>query len=291
MWNKKEGERMRNFVIRYETREAYNAESEEEAIEMFRKDGHKYDQIIEVEWTMNKTKISMKDSKVFINSIIKIGKIVAEGELTFDDKGIKLTAMDPANVAMILFEMDKSNFTEYVNDGNNKYGVKFNDFITMLKRIKGDMTLEFGEQIILSCKGKKFTMPILSMDEEQKKVPVLDFKVNISVKADDFKSALEDCAFCALADDTGSITFNVKKTGEFILSTNGKMIDANTDIKLLSHTIPEDMQTKFSIEYLQKFINKTLSDTLTLEFSKDYPLRLTDDKIKYILAPRISESN
>jgi hypothetical protein len=40
---------MKNFVIKYESWEAYNAESEEEAIEMFIKDGHDRDEIIEVE--------------------------------------------------------------------------------------------------------------------------------------------------------------------------------------------------------------------------------------------------
>ena len=38
-----------NYVIRYESWEAYNAESEEEAIKMFRKDGHENDEIIKIE--------------------------------------------------------------------------------------------------------------------------------------------------------------------------------------------------------------------------------------------------
>lgn len=40
---------MKNFVIKYESWEAYNAETEEEAKEMFVRDGHDYDEIIEVE--------------------------------------------------------------------------------------------------------------------------------------------------------------------------------------------------------------------------------------------------
>jgi len=41
--------KIKNFVIKYESWEAYNAETEEEAIEMFKRDGHKEDEIIEVE--------------------------------------------------------------------------------------------------------------------------------------------------------------------------------------------------------------------------------------------------
>lgn len=37
---------VKNFVIHYRSWEAYNAKSREEAIEMFRKDGHKDDEII-----------------------------------------------------------------------------------------------------------------------------------------------------------------------------------------------------------------------------------------------------
>lgn len=40
---------IRNFVIKYESWEAYDAESKEEAIKMFKADGHEDDEIIEVE--------------------------------------------------------------------------------------------------------------------------------------------------------------------------------------------------------------------------------------------------
>ena len=40
---------LKNYVIRFESWEAYNAYSEKEAIEMFRKDGHKEDIVIQVE--------------------------------------------------------------------------------------------------------------------------------------------------------------------------------------------------------------------------------------------------
>lgn len=38
-----------NWVIRYESWKAYNAETEKEAIELFKKDGHKQDEIISIE--------------------------------------------------------------------------------------------------------------------------------------------------------------------------------------------------------------------------------------------------
>jgi hypothetical protein len=40
--------KIKNFVIRYESWEAYNTETKEQAIEMF-KNGHNEDEIIEVE--------------------------------------------------------------------------------------------------------------------------------------------------------------------------------------------------------------------------------------------------
>ncbi len=40
---------IKNYVICYKSWEAYNAHSKEEAIEMFRKDGHPNDEILEVE--------------------------------------------------------------------------------------------------------------------------------------------------------------------------------------------------------------------------------------------------
>jgi len=40
---------VRSYVIKYESWEAYNATSKEEAIALFKADGHKDDEIIEVE--------------------------------------------------------------------------------------------------------------------------------------------------------------------------------------------------------------------------------------------------
>jgi hypothetical protein len=40
---------MQNYVIKYESWEAYNAETEAEAIEQFKRDGHKEEEIISIQ--------------------------------------------------------------------------------------------------------------------------------------------------------------------------------------------------------------------------------------------------
>jgi len=40
---------IKNWVIKYESWDAYNAETKEEAVEMFKKDGHENDEIIDIE--------------------------------------------------------------------------------------------------------------------------------------------------------------------------------------------------------------------------------------------------
>ena len=56
----------------------------------------------------------------------------------------------------------------------------------------------------------------------------------------------------------------------------------------------EAIKSKYSIEYLKKIIKGSkLADTVTLQFNKDYPLRLdylVKDKLSLsiILAPRVS---
>jgi DNA polymerase III sliding clamp (beta) subunit (PCNA family) len=59
-------------------------------------------------------------------------------------------------------------------------------------------------------------------------------------------------------------------------------------------TSPEEkVQSKYSIEYLKKMIGGSkLSEQVTLEFNKDYPLKLTFKEVdkfllSFILAPRV----
>jgi DNA polymerase III sliding clamp (beta) subunit (PCNA family) len=97
-----------------------------------------------------------------------------------------------------------------------------------------------------------------------------------------------------------SVTFTADKN-LFVLSAEGDLSQVNIEIKASENTKieisgEEKIKAKYSIEYLKKMINGSkLSDEVTIQFNKDYPLKLeykSVDKLmlSFILAPRVENN-
>ena len=91
------------------------------------------------------------------------------------------------------------------------------------------------------------------------------------------------------------MTFEVEK-GEFTIHAAGDLSQAKIEIKEGENIKIEasgKVKSKYSIEYLKKMITASkLSGEVSLQFNKDYPLKLeykSVDKIflSFILAPRV----
>jgi len=58
-------------------------------------------------------KLSLAEPKYLKESITIISELVNEARFKLTSEGIELVAMDPANVAMVIFKLFSSCFTEY----------------------------------------------------------------------------------------------------------------------------------------------------------------------------------
>ena len=58
-------------------------------------------------------KLVLAESKYFKDSISIISELVTEAKFNVSNNGLEMVAMDPANVAMVIFKMLSSCFTKY----------------------------------------------------------------------------------------------------------------------------------------------------------------------------------
>ena len=58
-------------------------------------------------------KLTLAEPKYLKDSVAIIADMVTEGKFTVTSEGIELVAMDPANVAMVIFKLLSSAFVEY----------------------------------------------------------------------------------------------------------------------------------------------------------------------------------
>jgi proliferating cell nuclear antigen len=243
-------------------------------------------------------KLTLAEPKYLKESISIISELVTEAKFRINKTGIELVAMDPANVAMVIFKLLASSFVEYDVASEVRLSLNLNNLKQVLKRAKpNDMvTLEVVEnKLNVTLKSKTtrtFSLPIIEMDEKEQKVPELNFPLTITTDAELIVESIED------VDIVGeSVTF-IGESDKFTISAEGDMSKALIEIPadettVIKTTKTEKVKAKYSVEYLKKMIAAgKLVPSVSVQFNKDYPLRLdykSVDKlmISFILAPRV----
>ncbi len=241
-------------------------------------------------------RLTLAEPSYIKESISIISDLVSEGRFKINKNALELVAMDPANVAMVIFKLLSSTFTEYDVKEETEIGINLGDLKKILKRASPNdmLTLELdGSKLKIQLKGnttRTFHISLIDIEEKEQKIPELEFPIKIKIPSNILSNAIEDADIVA-----ESVTFEVEPK-KFTISASGDLSNANIEIKEgegIEIETKEKLRAKYSIEYLKKMIGASkLSDEVIIRFNKDYPLKL-DFKIidklilSFILAPRV----
>jgi len=239
--------------------------------------------------------IKLDHPNLLSKAVDVISELVTEVRLKFNEFGLVITAIDPANVAMVSFKLPRSTFKQYeVN--NDILGINLDNLKQVLKRcgIGSQLIIEAEENTlklsILDRIKRDFTLALLEVETEDKDLPNLEFVSKIELPSVDFIASIEDCGIVS-----DSCSFQIKD-GNFIIEAKGlnsaKSQFSSDEIKIDA----QDCKSKYSLEYLQKFLKASKLCVKTgLNFSNDYPLRMdckTDQmEISFVLAPRVENDD
>ena len=244
-------------------------------------------------------RLTLAEPSYLKESISIISDLVNEARFKITPNAIELVAMDPANVAMVVFKLLSSCFSEYDVKKDIEIGINLSNLKQVLRRAspKDILTIEMDDDNRLkiqleSATTRTFNLPIIDLEEKEQKVPDLKFPVTIRTSSSVLNEAIAD------VDVVGESVAFIAEPKKFILQAEGDLNRARIEIReddatKVSIDGDEKIKAKYSIEYLKKMINGSkLSDEVVVQFSKDYPLKLeykTVDKVmlSFILAPRV----
>ena len=244
-------------------------------------------------------KLTLSDSTYLKDSITVISELVHEARFKLTKEGIELIAMDPANVAMVVYKLLSSAFTEYEIDKETEIAINLANFKQILRRAKANdilsLELTSDNKLKITLKGKSvrtFSLPLIDIEESEQKVPNLSFPVIINTASHVLNDAIDDADIVA-----ESVTFSAEPD-KMMVSAEGDLSKASIDIKAddltkITSDTKASVKAKYSIEYLKKMIlGAKLADEVSIHFSQDYPLKLeykVVDKVllSFILAPRV----
>jgi len=241
-------------------------------------------------------KLILQDTKYLKEPISIISELVNEATFKIDKDKIELIAMDPANVAMVIFKLLSTAFTEYDVKEPLDLTINLDSFKQVLKRINADdtMTLELiNNKLKIELKSnttRTFNLSLINSEASVKKVPDLKFPLKIEMQTSLFDQAIEDSDIIS-----DSVSFIVDKD-MFTLESLGSLTSSKVDLlndNLTKIQAQDKVSSRYSIEYLKKMIKTSkLSNEVLIQFNKDYPLKLSYkilDKMlmEFILAPRV----
>lgn len=243
-------------------------------------------------------RLSLAEPKYLKESVTIISDLVNEARIKVGKDGLELIAMDPANVAMVIFKLLSSSFSEYTVENETNIAINLNNLKQILRRAKpNDMvSLEIDEnKLKVQLKSESvrtFSLPIIDFVEKEQRIPQLNFPVSIETRSSLLNDAIEDSDIVSEA-----VSFIAEPT-KFTVRAEGDLSSVNVEMKAAGETKiklegKEKIKAKYSVEYLKKMIQGSkLADTVKVQFNHDYPLRIdynTIDRVmlSFILAPRV----
>ena len=202
-------------------------------------------------------RLVLAEPKYLKDSISIISELVHEARFKIKTNAIELVAMDPANVAMVIFKLLSSAFTEYKVEEEQEIALNLANFKQILRRCKPNdiLILEIkDDKLKIQFKGastRTFSLPIIELEEKEQKIPELNFPISIRTTSATLSDAIEyvDIVADSVAFQVEPKKFSIKAEGD--LSQAHIEIDADEVTKI---TAEETVKAKYSIEYLKKMI-------------------------------------
>ncbi len=235
--------------------------------------------------------VKLENPALLSKAIDIISELVTDARIKVNEFGMSITAIDPANVAMVGFRLPKSAFSQF-ETGNEVLGVNLDNLKKILKRcgVGSSLILEKKEnQLEIKIYDKirrNFSLNLIEIESEDKEMPSLDFSSRVEMLSNYFIEAVEDCA---VVDDACSF---IIEDGKFIInakSLNSARSEFSSDeVKIEA----ENCKSRYSLEYLQKFSKGAkLCDKTILNFANEHPLKIEFKAehfdLSFILAPRV----
>lgn len=238
--------------------------------------------------------VKIEDPVNFTKALELISELVSEVRIKINEFGMSITAIDPANVALVGFRLPKSAFSQF-ESGREVLGVNLDDLKKILKRAgaRSSLTLKKNEnKLEIKIEDRilrNFGLNLIEVEGEdidfEEKVSRMSFSSKVELDSKDFISAIEDCSVVA---DACSF---VVQDGKFIIKAK-EMNSAQTEFSDEANISGENCKARYSLEYLAKFMKGSkLTNKTSLQFANEHPLgmhlRIDLIELSFILAPRV----
>lgn len=231
------------------------------------------------------------------------GRLVDECKIHLNDDGIRICAVDPANVGMTDINLSADAFESYeTNGGMDVIGTYLDPLVDTANMADNDemINLRVDEEtrmLHVTMKNMERTIALIDPDSirEEPDIPDLDLPAELTVEGRDINRGID------AADMVGNhVAFVVdEREREFAVTAEGDTDDVCLEFaedELIELT-PGEAHSLFSLDYLKDMTKSIPSDAeVKLNLGEDFPTKMKFDladgngEALYMLAPRIQDN-
>jgi len=236
--------------------------------------------------------LELKQVDFFKSAIESISSFVPEGNFRFTDKGIFFKAVDPSQVVLVDYFVDKKLFEKYIIEPNY-IGVDLVEFSKILQRsLPSDkLILDVSDAEIKirleSDLKRNFRLPLIDVSAEEPKAPDINYEAKVEINASSLKEIIKDASLFG-----SSVVLKVSD-GKFFVEAKGSqgVMDAEAS-KNTQVSSKGEITAKFSLNFLQNIVKQAANEKIvTIELKNDSAMRVSynigSSKITFYLAHMI----
>ncbi|HUL61644.1 MAG TPA: DNA polymerase sliding clamp [Methanocella sp.] len=237
------------------------------------------------------------NAEVFKDAIEAVSTLVDEAKFRINRDGMTARAVDPANVAMVSFELGAKAFESY-EASEGEIGIDLVRFMDILGMAAKDDRLELNlneetRKLEIRTGELAYTLSLLdpSSIRKEPKVPSLELPAKIALNGAELRRAVK-----AAEKVSDHMALGVQDK-VFYVEAEGDLDKVRLEIpesKLISLKSSGNVRSLFSLDYLNDIV-KSLgkAEQVSIDLGTDYPVKFTfsiaagNGTVVYLLAPRI----
>ena len=235
--------------------------------------------------------IELKNAGFLKASIEALSSFIPEGNFRFNEKGIHFRAIDPSQVILVDYLIERCAFDSFDIEPSF-VGINLSELNKIVSRALPDDKLSIGlseSEMKISLKGemeRSFRLPLLDITEGELKLPEAKYDAQVEIHARLLKEALKDASLFS-----SSVVLKTKGDKFFLESKGsaGTLNISSAQAKGIKVRSKEEVVSKYSLTYLQNIVKEADPDsTILLELRTDAPMKASytigKSEIRFYLA-------
>ena len=236
--------------------------------------------------------IELKQVDFWKRSIEAISSFIPEGNFRFSDKGVFFKAIDPSQVVLVDYFIDKKYFDKYVVEPNF-VGVDLVEFNKIMQRSlphdklfldvsDAEMKIRFESDM-----KRNFRLPLIDFSEEEVKIPEVVYEAKVDINATSLKEMLKDASLFG-----SSIILKIAE-GKFFVEARGSQGTMDSEASKATQVLAKkDVTAKFSLNFFHNIVKEAENEKIvSIELKSDAPMKVSfmigQSRITFYLAHMI----